>query len=180
TSEELPYYVHMPAGSVVGSITSLKFGSPETPPRTTKEPEIIIGGRGRGEQRVSEGPSVVFIKTVPVVKETPKEDTMARLRALASHSRRSFELLYDPSDPSISTSRYDRPMKILLYSESGRDLLSYQNQIISIYGADFAPIGPVPRYVSKVAETVVKEAEAHSKKPEVSMEKGTPRSASSS
>ncbi len=158
TSEELPYYIHMPAGKVVTRITSLKFGSPETPPRSTKEPEIIIGGRGQEEQQVAEGPSVTFIKTVPVIKETPKEDTMGRLRALASHMRRSFELLYDPSDPSIGTSRYDRPMKILLYSESGRDLLSYQNEVISIYGADFAPIDPVPHYVSKVVEIVAKEA----------------------
>jgi hypothetical protein len=153
TTEDLPYYIHLPAGKkTVASLKgALQFGASSTARkeevkdegvpifREDKEPEEVAGP--------SVDPKVASIAELPELDEPLKEDEAAELRHASSNVIRSFEVVYDR--------RGEKPAKLLLSSRTAPDLARFEEQLNSVYTRmDYVAEDLIPAYVKELAGVV--------------------------
>ena len=158
TTDELPYYIHIPTGAIIGSLGSLAdaFGGAVNR-STTKKTQWRIGGgsqggteEGKNEAGKEDGFRVAAVSKIPALKEKLDEAGSARLRHLASNSERTFELTY---------SKESEKTELLIGSETSGDLRRYEDLLSSLYGGiSFRDTGPIPAYLRRLAEEVLQAA----------------------
>jgi hypothetical protein len=160
TTDELPYYIHIPTGPIIGSLGSLAdaFGGAVSR-STTKKTQWRIGGGSQGgtEEKDEAGKEggfrVAAVSKIPALKEKLDEAGAARLRHLASNSERTFELTY---------SKESEKSELLIGSENSEDLRRYEDLLSSLYGGiSFRDTNPIPAYLRILAEQVSQQPARH-------------------
>ncbi|MGP8125832.1 MAG: hypothetical protein ACLQEQ_08240 [Nitrososphaerales archaeon] len=152
TTDELPYYVQLPAGKK--SVATLKgvldFGASSTARKETVEEEgIPIFREDEGQETAGSGESlkVVSIRELAELDDPLKEEEAAELRHLASNVTRSFEIVYDR--------RLKKPATLLLSSRTGPDLLRFEEQLNAVYSRmDYAEEDRIPPYVRELGREI--------------------------
>lgn len=153
TTDELPYFIHIPTGPIIGSLGSLAdaFGGAVSR-STTKKTQWRIGGGSQGgtedkdEAGKEGGFRVAAVSKIPALKEKLDEAGAARLRHLASNSERTFELTY---------SKEGEKTELSIGSETSGDLRQYEDLLSSLYGGiSFRDASPIPAYLRILAEQV--------------------------
>jgi hypothetical protein len=153
TTDELPYYIHIPTGPIIGSLGSLAdaFGGAISR-STTKKTQWRIGGGNQGgteeeDETWKEGDfRVAAVSKIPALKENLDEAGAARLRHLASNLVRTFELTY---------SKESEKTELLIGSENSEDLRRYEDLLSSLYGGiSYRETNPIPAYLRLLAELV--------------------------
>jgi hypothetical protein len=140
TPEELPSYVHLPAGNRVSSLTSLAMGT---------FAKGLVKGRVAGETESSvvrddRETSLVRLAKVPRIEKALEEKEIVPLGHLASSTPRSFELIY-------SEGRTD----IALSARSAENLREYVDQLDAVYGElAFEKLAPVPPFLRSLPAIV--------------------------
>lgn len=118
TPEELPCYVHLPAGNRVGSLNSLSWG--------TFGRGLILGnvtGEGQAKSRDDIDTNLVRLLKVPKIEKPLEERDTEPLAHLASTTPRSFELIYS-----------GKKTDFLLTTGTVEDLRTYVDILDSVYG----------------------------------------------
>ena len=153
TTDELPYYIHIPTGPIIGSLGSLAdaFGGAVSR-STTKRTQWRIGGgsqggtEGENEAGKEDGFRVAAVSKIPALKEKLDEAGAARLRHLASNTERTFELTY---------SKESEKTELLIGSETSGDLRRYEDMLSSLYGGiSFREKSPIPAHLQILAGEV--------------------------
>jgi len=153
TTDELPYYTHIPTGPIIGSLGSLAdaFGGAVSR-STTKRTQWRIGGgsqggtEGENEAGKEDGFRVAAVSKIPALKEKLDEAGAARLRHLASNTERTFELTY---------SKESEKTELLIGSETSGDLRRYEDMLSSLYGGiSFREKSPIPAHLQILAGEV--------------------------
>ena len=152
TTEDLPYYVHLPAGkkTVPSLKKALQFGASST----AEKEEVGDGGvpilREDERQETAipgEGPKVASIAELAELDEPLKEDEAAKLRHLSSNVTRSFEVVYDR--------RVEKPAKLLLSSRTGSDLMRFEKQLNGVYSRmDYVEEDQIPPYTRELGRDI--------------------------
>ncbi len=143
TAEELPYFIHLPAGKVIASIRSIsdeEWG--------TYSPTHKMGGVQGEETHQHASSRVMKISRPPKIEKVLPEVESAGLGLLASSSVRGLELLFESGKTGI-----------LISSENAEETERYREQLESVYGemamepADGKPavLRVLPRMVGLVA-----------------------------
>ncbi len=152
TTEDLPYYVHLPAGkkTVASLREALQFGASSTAKKEEVGDEgVPIFREDEGQETAvpSEGPKVASITELAELDEPLKEDEAAELRHVSSNVTRSFEIVYDR--------RVKKPATLLLSSRTGPDLVRFEEQLNAVYSRmDYVQEDPIPNYLKElVVET---------------------------
>ena len=160
TTDELPYYIHIPTGPIIGSLGSLAdaFGGAVSR-STTKKTQWRIGGGIQGgsddedETGKESGFRIAAVSKIPALKEKLDEAGAARLRHLASNLVRTFELTY---------SKESEKSELLIGSGTSEDLRRYEDLLSSLYGGiSFRDTDPVPAYLRTLAEQVPQQPARH-------------------
>ena len=154
TTEELPYYVHLPAGkkAVAPLKDALRFGASSTARKEEIRDEgVPIFRENQGPEEEAAGASmdakVASIAELPELDEPLKEDELAELRHLSSSVIRSFEVVYDR--------RGEKPAKLLLSSRTAPDLARFEDQLNAVYSRmDYIQEDPIPDYLGEVANAL--------------------------
>ena len=144
TAEDLPYYVHFPAGDFCSTVKSLKFAPPPVITPASEGGEVVMyeGPEVALRQDPLSGMVFVSLPTLPTLAENPKEPKSAMLRQLATAERRTFELVHEGGKTSL-----------LLGAGSDKEMKSYVTLLTSVYGgADVAEADPVPGYIREIAK----------------------------
>jgi hypothetical protein len=118
TPEELPSYVHLPAGSRIASLSSLSWG--------TFAKGLVRGNvAGEGEiiSRDDIDTTLVRLTKVPKIEKSLEERDVEPLAHLASSMPRSFELIYNGGTTDL-----------LLSARTVDDLRTYVDLLDSVYG----------------------------------------------
>ena len=118
TPEELPSYIHLPAGNWVGSLNSLSWG--------TFGKGLIrgnIAGEGQAKSRDDIDTNLVRLLKVPKVEKPLEERDTEPLAHLASTTPRSFELIYS-----------GKKTDVLLAAETAEELRTYVDILDAVYG----------------------------------------------
>jgi hypothetical protein len=118
TPEELPSYIHLPAGSFVGSLNSLSWG--------TFGKGLIRGnvaGEGQARSRDDIDTTLVRLAKVPKIEKALDDRDIEPLAHLASTTPRSFELVYS-----------EKKTDLLLSAHTVDDLRTYVDILDSVYG----------------------------------------------
>jgi hypothetical protein len=118
TPEELPCYVHLPAGSRVGFLNSLSWG--------TFGKGLIRGnvaGEGLASSRDDIDTTIVRLTKVPKIEKPLDDRDTEPLAHLASTTPRSFELVYK-----------GKKTDLLLTARTVEDLRAYVDILDSVYG----------------------------------------------
>jgi len=160
TTDELPYYIHIPTGPIIGSLESLadSFGGAVSRSTTKKTQWRIGGGSQVGAEEKDEagregGFRVAAVSKIPALKEKLDEAGAARLRHLASNIERTFELTY---------SKESDKTELLIGSRTSEDLRRYEDLLSSLYGGiSFRETSPVPAYLRMLAEQVLQQEARH-------------------
>jgi hypothetical protein len=150
TTQELPYYVHLPAGKkgVASLKDALQFGASSTARKEEVGDEgvpIFRENQGPEEEAASTSmdPKVASIAELPELDEPLKEDEAAELRNLASSVIRSFEVVYDRHGK--------KPGKLLLSSRTAPDLARFEYQLNAVYSRmDYIKEDPIPDYLGSL------------------------------
>ena len=118
TPEELPCYIHLPAGGLVGSLNSLSWG--------TFGKGLIRGnvaGEGQAKSRDDIDTTLVRLAKVPKIEKALDDRDIEPLAHLASTTPRSLELVYS-----------ERKTDLLLTARTVDDLRAYVDILDSVYG----------------------------------------------
>jgi hypothetical protein len=151
TTEELPYYIHLPTGAVADSLKSLTetFGSAVDKGTTRKTPFQIGGGQQEGgdeEAERKESFRVAALQKFPVLEKKLEEASSARLKHIASSSKRSFELVY---------SKEVERTEIFIGSEGSGDLQQYEDLLSSLYGGiSFKSMDPISAFLKVLSKKI--------------------------
>lgn len=151
TTDELPYYIHLPTGAIAGSLRSLAetFGSAVDKSTTKRTPFQIGGGqiaKGEDEAETKDGFPVAALLKFPALEKKLDEASFARLKHLASSSKRTFELAY---------SKEAERTEILVGAEVSGDLQQYEDLLSSLYGGiSFKRTDPIPAYLKTLSREV--------------------------
>jgi len=152
TTEDLPYYVHLPAGkkTVASLKKALQFGASSTAEKEKVGDEgvpILREDEGQETAVPGEGPKVASIAELAELDEPLKEDEAAKLRHLSSNVTRGFEVVYDR--------RGEKPAKLLLSSRTGSDLIRFEEQLNGVYSRmDYVEEDPIPPYVRELGRDI--------------------------
>ncbi len=119
TPEAMPYYLHLPAGERVGSLSSISWGT------FTRG---LTVGRVAGETRYTGArnditTAMVRLSKVPKIEKPLDDLEIQPLVHLASAKVRSFELIYDNGKSDV-----------VLSARSVADMRSYADLFDSVYG----------------------------------------------
>jgi hypothetical protein len=118
SAEELPYFIHLPAGKVVASIKSIndeEWG--------TYSPTHKLGGVQGEEVHHNASSRVMRIARPPKIEKELSEAESAGLTLLGGSTIRGLELTFENAKTSI-----------LISSRSAEDMQRYQDQFESVYG----------------------------------------------
>jgi hypothetical protein len=118
TPEELPSYIHLPAGNWVGSLNSLSWG--------TFGKGLIrgnIAGEGQAKSRDDIDTNLVRLLKVPKVEKPLEQRDTEPLAHLASTTPRSFELIYS-----------GKKTEVLLAAGTAEELRTYVDILDAVYG----------------------------------------------
>jgi hypothetical protein len=139
TPEELPCYMHMPAGNLVGSLSSPSWG--------TFGRGLIRGnvtGESQAKSKEDIDANLVRLLKVPKVEKPLEEREMEPLGHLASATRRSFELVYS-----------GKKTDLLLTAETLEDLRRYVDTFDSVYGQlKYERFDPLPPFLRQLPALV--------------------------
>jgi hypothetical protein len=148
TPEELPHYIHMPAGPSARALTTIRPAAHFPSAGTLKaqkltqvrdEPKSPIEKDDAKMEREA-GRVVAELKRIPVLEEAlDEEDEAPRLSQLIPSNPRTFELIYDSEGTLEDGTFKPKPLTSLLLSSSGirsrYDLEEvYIPKLESIYG----------------------------------------------
>jgi len=155
TTDDLPYYVHLPAGkkAVASLKDALRFGASSTARKEEVRDEGVPIFREDQEAEEDSAssradPKVASIAELPELDEPLKEDEVAQLRHVSSNIIRSFEVIYDK--------REEKPAKLLLSSRKAPDLARSEEQLNAVYSRmDYVAEDLIPPYVKEMASAVI-------------------------
>jgi hypothetical protein len=140
TPEELPSYVHLPAGERVGSLASLTWG---TFTRGLTRGTVGGGARNSGA-RDAVTATLVRLARVPKVEKVLEDSGVQPLAHLASGTVRSFEIIYSEGKTDLALS-----------ARTVEDMRGYVDLFDSVYGQlKYERIDPLPGYLRRLPEIV--------------------------
>jgi hypothetical protein len=151
TTKELPYYLNLPTGKIAEGIKSIRISraqiadseDSDSPPTQN---EILSYNLKTKKAADIGGPLAVVTNDLPKIQKPFTGDELSRLRLLSASSRRSFEVVYDPTWDLGDT---DKPTKVILWAENGRDLEAYKRLIFSVFGRiNFTSAALLPNYIT--------------------------------
>ena len=147
-TEDLPYYVHVPAGSFTSMIRSIRFAPPSSVSVESEQGVEVAVFEGSEVDMLPEkkagGMVLLGAPTLPLLTEDFKEDDQkaAMLKQLASVTRRTLELVYDGGKTQV-----------VLGAETAKDLGEYVGLLRSVYGGlDVANVEAVPPYIGRLVQ----------------------------
>ncbi|MGP8058000.1 MAG: hypothetical protein ACLP9K_10435 [Nitrososphaerales archaeon] len=140
TPEELPSYVHLPAGERVGSLASLTWGTfTRGLTRGT-----VGGGAGNSGARDDIATTLVRLARVPKVEKVLEDSGVQPLAHLASGTVRSFEIIYSEGKTDLALS-----------ARTVEDMRGYVDLFDTVYGQlKYERIDPLPGYLRRLPEIV--------------------------
>jgi len=144
TTDDLPYYVHFPAGDFCSTVKSLKFAPPPVISSDSEAGEVVMyeGPQITLKQDQLSGMVFVSLPTLPTLADNPKEQKSAMLKQLATTERRTFELIYEGGKASF-----------ILGAESDKEMKGYVKLLTSVYGGvDVAEADSIPGYIREIAK----------------------------
>lgn len=140
TPEELPSYVHLPAGERVGSLASPTWGT-----FTRGLTRGTVGGEaGNSGARDDITTTLVRLARVPKIEKVLEDSGVQPLAHLASSTVRSFEIIYSEGKTDLALS-----------ARTVEDMRGYVDLFDSVYGQlKYERIDPLPGYLRRLPEIV--------------------------
>jgi hypothetical protein len=140
TPEELPSYVHLPAGERVGSLASLTWGA-FTRGLTRGR---VAGEKGSSGARDDITTSLVRLARVPKIEKVLEDSEVQPLAHLASGTVRSFEIIYSRGKTNLALS-----------AETVQDMRTYVDLFDSVYGQlRYERLDPLPDFLRQLPTIV--------------------------
>jgi hypothetical protein len=139
TPAELQSYVHLPAGEVAQSLTSLKGGC------STRGCALgMVGGEDTTDGRNEISSRLVKLEEVPRMEKALEDVSVQPLAHLAVSTVRTFELVYR-----------DGKTNVLLSAETIEEMRRYAGLLSTVYGGlKFQTCEPCPAYLHRLPKMV--------------------------
>jgi hypothetical protein len=140
TPEELPSYVHLPAGERVGSLASLTWGT-FTRGLTRGR---VAGEAGSSGARDDITTTLVRLARVPKIEKVLEDSEVQPLALLASSTVRSFEIIYGKGKTDLALS-----------ARTVQDMRSYVDLFDTVYGQlKYEKISPLPGFLWQLPKVI--------------------------
>ena len=143
TTEELPYFLHFPAGDFAKSVKGIEFKPPPNVSTESEKGEVVVfeGSEVDLKPDTTSGMSLLKIPTFPSLAEDLEDPQAGMLKQLATNSKRTFELIYDE----------DGRWHGVLGAEGEKEMWAYLRLLRSVYGGlDVAAEDPIPAYARRL------------------------------
>jgi hypothetical protein len=140
TPEELPSYVHLPAGERAGSLASLTWGT-FTRGLTRGR---VAGEKGSSGARDDITTTLVRLARVPKIEKVLEDSEVQSLAHLASSTVRSFEIIYSKGKTNLALS-----------ARTVQDMRTYVDLFDSVYGQlKYEKLDPLPDFLRQLSVVV--------------------------